>query len=325
MLALGDASRRIRTSRDLSARRSALNALLRDARRSIAQAERGHLSICPMRRCAVADRADARSRRAAKSMRRSAAARRSGDDQGKRRPVKAARRSMASSAFAIVIAPPTARRSPISKRAGADHHRPHQHAGVQLSPRHGQRLSRSHLQPVVARRIRRAARRAVRRRRWRPASRRSRTATTSPARCAIPRTACGIAGMRPSFGRVPAYNPTRRAERVAVVRSSCRCRDRCARSVADVRVAARTRWPPRDPRDPWWVPAPLDGPAAAEADARRRGRPRPRTWRGSKLHPHVSRRDRKAAARWRCRRRLRNCRRAHAGLHARVTSCGSRC
>lgn len=102
----------------------------------------------------------------------------------------------------------------------------------------------------------------------------------------FPAYACGLVGLRPSFGRVPAFNATAPAERS--MSSQClSVQGPMARTVADVRLAlaAMAR---RDARDPWWVPAPLDGPAPQ------------RPWKvavvrapgalgGERLHPAVAR------------------------------------
>ena len=70
-----------------------------------------------------------------------------------------------------------------------------------------------------------------------------------------PAYACGVVGLRPSLGRVPAYNPSAAAER-PITAQLMSVQGPLARSVADVRLglAAMSR---RDPRDPCWVPAPL--------------------------------------------------------------------
>ncbi len=77
-----------------------------------------------------------------------------------------------------------------------------------------------------------------------------------------PAYACGIVGLRPSFGRVPAYNPTSPAERPMCTQLMS-VQGPLARTVADIRLslAAMAR---RDPRDPWWVNAPLEGPPLAK-------------------------------------------------------------
>jgi len=77
-----------------------------------------------------------------------------------------------------------------------------------------------------------------------------------------PAYACGIVGLRPSFGRVPAYNPTSPAERPMCTQLMS-VQGPLARTVADIRLglAAMSR---RDARDPWWVGAPLEGPPSAK-------------------------------------------------------------
>ncbi|HYB36761.1 MAG TPA: amidase family protein [Mycobacterium sp.] len=73
-----------------------------------------------------------------------------------------------------------------------------------------------------------------------------------PAHC------CGITGIRPSLGRVPAFNATHLDER-SLTGQTFSVQGPMARRVGDVRLAlgAMAR---RDMRDPWWVPAPLVGP-----------------------------------------------------------------
>lgn len=72
-----------------------------------------------------------------------------------------------------------------------------------------------------------------------------------------PAYACGVHGLRPSLGRVPAFNssgPDRMigAQLMAVSGP-------IARSVADLRLALQAM-AARDGRDPWWMPVPLVGP-----------------------------------------------------------------
>lgn len=76
-----------------------------------------------------------------------------------------------------------------------------------------------------------------------------------------PAYCCGLAGIRPSFGRVPAYNPTVQGERPMTAQLMS-VQGPLARKVRDVRIglAAMAR---RDARDPWFVPAPMNGPPAA--------------------------------------------------------------
>jgi amidase len=73
-----------------------------------------------------------------------------------------------------------------------------------------------------------------------------------------PAYACGVHGLRPSLGRVPFYNaslpePTIGAQVMHVAGP-------IARSVEDLRVSL-SAMSATDPRDPWSVPAPLDGPS----------------------------------------------------------------
>ncbi|WP_398500207.1 amidase family protein [Variovorax sp.] len=72
-----------------------------------------------------------------------------------------------------------------------------------------------------------------------------------------PAYACGVYGLRPSFGRVPAFNPSGTGERPPVVQLSS-VQGPLARSVRDLRLAFAAM-AARDVRDPWWVPAPLEG------------------------------------------------------------------
>ena len=67
----------------------------------------------------------------------------------------------------------------------------------------------------------------------------------------------GVVTIKPTQGRIPAYNESAAAERplLAHLMSS---QGPLARSVADVRLALEVM-SQRDPRDPWWVPVPLEG------------------------------------------------------------------
>ena len=76
-----------------------------------------------------------------------------------------------------------------------------------------------------------------------------------------PAYCCGIAGIRPTLGRVPAYNGTTLEERPIGIQLMS-VQGPLARRVADVRLGLAAM-AARDPRDPWWAPAPLDGPPAA--------------------------------------------------------------
>jgi amidase len=101
----------------------------------------------------------------------------------------------------------------------------------------------------------------------------------------FPAYACGIAGIRPSFGRVPSYNPTQAAER-SLSSQLMSVQGPLARTVADLRVGLAAM-AARDARDPWWVPALLDGPAPPKP-MRVAVVTAPDDLAGSKLHPHVS-------------------------------------
>ncbi len=74
-----------------------------------------------------------------------------------------------------------------------------------------------------------------------------------------PAYACGIHGLRPSLGRVAAYNAVT-PERVISGQITA-VSGPLARTVDDLRLALAAMSAP-DARDPWWVPAPLIGPPA---------------------------------------------------------------
>jgi amidase len=69
----------------------------------------------------------------------------------------------------------------------------------------------------------------------------------------------GVVTIKPTQGRIPAYNDSATAERplIAQLMSS---QGPLVRSVADARLALEVM-SARDARDPWWVPAPFSGPA----------------------------------------------------------------
>lgn len=77
-----------------------------------------------------------------------------------------------------------------------------------------------------------------------------------------PAYACGVATIRPSLGRVPAFNPGSAEERPPSLQLMS-VQGPIARTVRDVRLALAAMAAP-DHRDPWWVPAPLDGPPMAK-------------------------------------------------------------
>ncbi len=74
-----------------------------------------------------------------------------------------------------------------------------------------------------------------------------------------PAYACGIHGLRPSLGRIPAFNASM-PER-SIGGQLMATLGPLARTIGDLRLAlaAMSRG---KPRDPWWVPAPLTGPPA---------------------------------------------------------------
>jgi len=109
----------------------------------------------------------------------------------------------------------------------------------------------------------------------------------------FPAYCCGLASIRPSFGRVASYNATQAMER-SLSSQLMSVQGPLARSVADVRLGLAAM-AARDLRDPWWTPAPLEGPA----------RPHPirvavvteaRDLAGAKLHPSVGRALEQASA-----------------------------
>ncbi|MGB1006274.1 MAG: flavodoxin-dependent (E)-4-hydroxy-3-methylbut-2-enyl-diphosphate synthase [Thalassobaculaceae bacterium] len=75
----------------------------------------------------------------------------------------------------------------------------------------------------------------------------------------FPAFMCGLATIRPTFGRVPAYNPSAPAER-SLLAQMMSTQGVIARETRDVRLGTRVMAAP-DPRDPWQAPVPFDGPA----------------------------------------------------------------
>jgi amidase len=71
-----------------------------------------------------------------------------------------------------------------------------------------------------------------------------------------PAYACGVVGLRPTTGRVPAYNETAKEER-GISAQLMSVQGPLTRTVEDARLALAAL-AARDPRDPLWVPAPLD-------------------------------------------------------------------
>ena len=68
----------------------------------------------------------------------------------------------------------------------------------------------------------------------------------------------GIATIKPTQGRIPAFNPSATAERPLMAQFMS-AQGPLAREVRDVRLALEVM-SQRDMRDPWWVPVPLEGP-----------------------------------------------------------------
>ncbi len=73
----------------------------------------------------------------------------------------------------------------------------------------------------------------------------------------FPSFACGVTTVKPTQGRVPAFNPSATAER-GMLAQLMSVQGAICREVGDVRLATRVM-AAGDPRDPWWVPAPFDG------------------------------------------------------------------
>ena len=76
-----------------------------------------------------------------------------------------------------------------------------------------------------------------------------------------PAYACGVAGLRPSLGRVPDFNPSAAEER-GISSQMANVQGPLARSIGDIRLGLEALAAP-DPRDPWSVPVPLGAGGAA--------------------------------------------------------------
>ena len=74
----------------------------------------------------------------------------------------------------------------------------------------------------------------------------------------FPSFACGVATVKPTFGRVPVFNPSASAER-GLLAQLISVQGAICREVRDVRLATRVL-AGGDARDPWWAPVPFDGP-----------------------------------------------------------------
>jgi amidase len=73
-----------------------------------------------------------------------------------------------------------------------------------------------------------------------------------------PAYACGVHGLRPTMGRIPAFNAALPERPIGPQISAVS--GPLARTINDLRISLAAM-AARDVRDPWWVPAPLDGPA----------------------------------------------------------------
>jgi amidase len=72
-----------------------------------------------------------------------------------------------------------------------------------------------------------------------------------------PAYACGVHGLRPTMGRIPAFNAALPERTIGPQISAVS--GPLARSIADLRIGLAAM-SGKDARDPWWVPAPLEGP-----------------------------------------------------------------
>jgi amidase len=72
-----------------------------------------------------------------------------------------------------------------------------------------------------------------------------------------PAYACGVHGLRPTVGRVAAFNASLPERSIGAQISAVS--GPLARTIGDLRIALKAM-SGKDARDPWWVPAPLEGP-----------------------------------------------------------------
>src|SRR3954452_16920687 len=79
-----------------------------------------------------------------------------------------------------------------------------------------------------------------------------------------PAYACGVHGLRPTIGRVAAFNAALPERPIGPQISAVS--GPLARTIGDLRIALAAMSAP-DARDPWWVPAPLEGPPRAKRAA----------------------------------------------------------
>ncbi len=78
----------------------------------------------------------------------------------------------------------------------------------------------------------------------------------------IPAFCNGVTTIKPTLGRVPSFNPSAPVERPPLMQIMS-VQGPIAREVRDLRLSLDVM-AKGDPRDPWWVPAPLHGPQPAE-------------------------------------------------------------
>lgn len=79
-----------------------------------------------------------------------------------------------------------------------------------------------------------------------------------------PAYACGVHGLRPTLGRIPAFNASLPERSIGPQISAVS--GPLARTIGDLRIALAAM-SGQDPRDPWSVPAPLEGPPMAKRAA----------------------------------------------------------
>jgi amidase len=79
-----------------------------------------------------------------------------------------------------------------------------------------------------------------------------------------PAYACGVHGLRPTPGRIPAYNASLPERGIGPQLTAVS--GPIGRTLQDIRIGLAAM-SAADPRDPWWVPAPLEGPGAPRVAA----------------------------------------------------------
>jgi len=78
----------------------------------------------------------------------------------------------------------------------------------------------------------------------------------------MPALCCGVPAIRPTFGRIPTYNPSQLDDRPLAAQLFS-VQGPIAREVKDLRLGLAVM-AKQDFHDPWWVPAPLEGPSLVE-------------------------------------------------------------